>query len=112
MSAREVASPPPAPPAGDQPGPAQQLQQPEPLLPAEPSHGPSREPQPWQSDEDVRGWRRVGRANTSGQPIGVSVLVDLDTEQAAWLAREATQADLTLAGLVKQLIDEARQRAK
>src|SRR5947207_3033914 len=106
MSARETVSPAAT---GEQPGPVDQ--QPQPVAPALTSRNATDDPQPWHSDEDVRGWRRVGRAHPSSQPIGASVLVDLDAEQAAWLGHEATRAGLTLAGFVKQLIDNARDGA-
>jgi hypothetical protein len=70
------------------------------------------EPRPWLTDEDAQGWRVRSRGKDAarGAPrkIRQSVLIDLDDEQLAWLDRRAAQHGLTLAGAVKQLIEQAR----
>jgi hypothetical protein len=67
------------------------------------------DPQPWRTDEDVRGWRRVGRAHLPGQPLGASILVDVTREEASWLERVGAAAALTPSGVLHALLEQAQQ---
>jgi hypothetical protein len=67
------------------------------------------EPQPWRTDEDVRGWRRVGRAHAGPDPVGTTILVDVTPEEAAWLDRVGATADLTPSGVLRALLEQAQQ---
>jgi len=72
------------------------------------------EPRRWLTEEDAEGWRVRSRgkdaaaAGVGPRKIKQSVLVELDDEQISWLDGRAAADGLTLAGAVKQLIDQAR----
>jgi len=79
------------------------------------SSADTEEPRPWLTEEDAEGWRVRSRgkdaaaAGVGPRKIRQSVLVELDDDEIAWLDRRAEEVGLTLAGTVKQLIEQARE---
>jgi hypothetical protein len=68
------------------------------------------DPQPWRAPEDVEGWGVVaqGRGKRRQPPL-MRLVVDLDTEQSAWVRAEAQRTGLDYIAVVKRLVEKARR---
>lgn len=72
---------------------------------------PKREQTPWRTPADAEGWTRIGRGRGKGKLPLISVEVDLNEEQSAWLRAEAKRAGLDYSAFVERLVEEARAKS-
>lgn len=69
---------------------------------------PRREQRPWLKAEDAEGWTVAARAKGRRRRIALSVAIDFDLDQSAWLRAEAERTGLEYDDLVKRAVDAAR----
>jgi hypothetical protein len=67
---------------------------------------------PWESDEDAEGWRTVYEGTGRGRPVPISVEVELDDAQSAWVKQEARRAGIDYAAVIRRAVDAARAKTK
>ncbi len=63
---------------------------------------------PWRDSKDREGWQVVARGDGRPRELAISIMVDLDAEQSAWLREEAEQARRDYDDIILELIDAAR----
>jgi hypothetical protein len=66
------------------------------------------EPQPWRRSEDVPSRPAFARGSGKKRPLAVSLMLDLDAEQSAWLRREAERSGQDYDSILKDLLDRER----
>jgi hypothetical protein len=66
------------------------------------------EPQPWQHDDDAAGWRTVYHGRARRRPVPITVEVELDDAQSAWVKEEARRAGVDYASVIRRAVDAAR----
>lgn len=67
-------------------------------------------PGPWQRDDDAEGWRAAYKGTGRRRPVPITVEVELDDAQSAWVKEEARRAGVDYASVVRQAVERARAR--
>ena len=73
-----------------------------------PKHEPGPWDAPWRSTADASGWETTYRGTGQTREVTSSLVLELTSEQNAWLDRAAEAAGITPHAVLKRLIDEAR----
>lgn len=66
------------------------------------------EQRPWLKPEDADGWTVATRGKGRRRRVAVSVMVDFDIDQSAWLRAEAERAGVDYDEVIRQAVDLAR----
>jgi hypothetical protein len=70
--------------------------------------GEAPELRPWLTQADRAGRHAVARGSGKRRPLAVSLQIDLDAAQSAWLRHEARRSGRDYGAIVKELLDRER----